>query len=184
MRANGQRIEARVFLADGQAGFGEVDIEYAFRTGCCSRNADPAGIGKEVEHRFSGRFGHHPPSASAQVEEQPWVLPAMPPLDGVAHPHFVGDVRLQGGGQRLFGQGVGDARMALAAVVVDRDQCRKVRQVEGLDRCQRRLVQRLVKALYQQELVVAVDGQARCSFRRAVVKAVGIGLLAMQAFQQ
>ena len=108
----------------------------------------------------------------------------MPPLDGVAHPHFVGNVRLQGGGQLLFGQGVGDARMALAAVVVDRDQRRKVRQVEVLDRCQRRLVQRLVKALYQQELVVAVDGQARCSFRRAVVKAVGIGLLAMQAFQQ
>ena len=143
-------------------------------------DADAAGVGEHVEHRLAGGFLHHPAPAGTQVEEQPWVLAGMTRLKAVADTEFAdlaGLVR----DLVLFGlEGVGDARVRLAAVVPDHRQAGECVGVEAFYRRQLICAEGAVEGLYQQQLAVAVDRQPGLALDGAVEQAVGVGLLGVE----
>ena len=107
-----------------------------------------------------------------------------------AHPviqaPFLADQILQGSrlGLMQFGVAV-DARMAFRAVVVDQQQGLAEPFLNLIGQLQQGvMLQRLVEALHQQLRAVAIDGQARCAFLRAMEQAIAVGVLRVQLAKQ
>jgi hypothetical protein len=85
--------------------------------------ADPTGVGEQVQHTFVFAVVLDPAARVAQVEEQQRVLPGVASADAVVEPPLVADQILQG---RFVGAVDGvfaiDTRVATGAVVVDQQQ--------------------------------------------------------------
>ena len=96
-------------------------------------NADAAGIGEQVEQRLAGDFLHHASPTSAHIEKEPRVLPRMAALEAVFDAELKEYTRQDGDLVLLGRQLVGNARVRLAAVVVERRQAGESVRVEAFD---------------------------------------------------
>ncbi|MNE21245.1 hypothetical protein D3C80_1143960 [compost metagenome] len=179
-------VEAGVLAADCQIALGEVEVGDRAGPAGCGAKTDAAGVGEQVEHRLAGAMALDPATGVAQVEEQQRILAGMARAHPVVEPPFVTDQV----GQRL-GSGLEhrvaavDARVALRAVVVHRQQRGGEGLLAGLQQFQQGVaLERLMEALHQQLRAVAVDGQAGGTFLAAVEQSVAVGALRVQFGEQ